>query len=908
VPACIRFARCRRAKGFSIARAWPAVILALLLPWPSGARAEGLGAATARPPVLRATLDNGLRVVIVHNALAPLATVQVNYLAGSDVAPAGFPGMAHAQEHMMFRGSPGLSADQLANIAASIGGRFDADTQQTVTQYMFTAPVEDLDVVLRIEAIRMRGALDSEDLWVRERGAIEQEVAQDLSNPQYVAYSRLLGALFEGTPYAHDALGTRTSFDRTTGAMLKHFHDTWYAPNNALLVIVGDVDGEKVLAHVKTFFGGIPPRPLPARPEVRLRAVAPRRFDLDTDLPYGLVLVAVRLPGFDSPDVAAAQVLADVLDSQRGGLHTLAAQGKALDAGFSVHLLPGAGLGYAVAAFPRGARPSALLADVRTVLADAARMGVPADLVAAAKRRALARSEIEKTSLPGLAAAWSQALAVERRSSPEDAARAIEQVSVADVNRVARRYLGPSRAVVAVLTPRSSGSPVASKGFQRKESLTPPETKPVPLPEWAEAAVNRLSLPAFPAHPTVTTMANGLTLIVQPESISDTVSVLGRIRNTPGLQVPPRKEGLGEVLDRLFDFGTTSLDRVAFQRALDAIAADESAGTDFSLTVPAGEFERGVQLLADHELHPALPAAAFEIVRRQVAATVAGRLRSPDYLASRTLRTALLPADDPTLRQATPDSVSSLTLEDVRRYHDRAFRPDLTTIVVTGNVTPAEAVTVIERYFGGWRAEGPRPNTMLPPVPPSGPSSTVVPNASRIQDVVTLAETMGLTRSDPDYYALELGNHVLGGAFYATRLYRELRERAGLVYFVSSSMDVRKTRAFYVVEYACDPSRVSTARAIIERQLRTMQTTPASAEELRRAKALLLREIPLSGSSEEGIASGLLDRATRNLPLDEPIIAARRYLALTAEEVQAAFARYVRSEDLAQVTEGPGPR
>ena len=163
-------------------------------------------------------------------------------------------------------------------------------------------------------------------------------------------------------------------------------------------------------------------------------------------------------------------------------------------------------------------------------------------------------------------------------------------------------------------------------------------------------------------------------------------------------------------------------------------------------------------------------------------------------------------------------------------------------------------------------------------------------------------------RFDPDYYALQLGNNVLGGGFYATRLYQDLRENAGLVYYVASSFNIGKTRGTYSVRYGCDPENVSKARAVVVRDLKDMQNTPVGSDQLVQAKALLLRQIPLSEASLTSIADGLISRATIGLPLDEPSIAAHHYVALDAPEVQAAFAKWLRPDDLVQVVQGPNPQ
>ena len=311
-------------------------------------------------------------------------------------------------------------------------------------------------------------------------------------------------------------------------------------------------------------------------------------------------------------------------------------------------------------------------------------------------------------------------------------------------------------------------------------------------------------------------LANGIRLIVQPEKVSPTITVLGQVKNNDDLQEPAGKEGVSDLLGNLFSYGTLSLDRVAFQKAQDDIGAEISAGTSFGLRVQSDHFERGMELLADNLLRPALPEAAFAVVKEETIGSLRGRLKSPGYLSGRALREGLFPANDPALRDATPETVAAISLADVKSYHAAVFRPDMTTIVVIGHVTAKQARAAVEKYFGAWKAVGAKPVTDLPAVPPNKPSRSVVPDASRVQDEVILAETVGVTRSHPDYYTLELGNHVLSGAFYASRLYRDLREKAGLVYTVGSSLEAGKHRSLFRVIYGCDPPNVSKARAMVE--------------------------------------------------------------------------------------------
>ena len=874
--------------------------------------AVSVGGATAAPAtapdVVRTTLQNGLRVVIVRDTLAPVVTTEMNYLVGSNEAPKGFPGTAHAVEHMMFRGSPGLTKDQLSALAANMGGDFNADTTEGVTQYFFTVPAQDLKVALHIHAIRMRGVDMAPEEWAKERGAIEQEVSRDLSDPAYKFITQLRSRLFQGTPYQHTPLGTRPSFQKTTAAALKSFHDTWYAPNNAILVIAGDVDPQAALKEVKAQFGSIPWKPLPQRPSFQLQPVQAHTVELPTDYPYGFVLLSYRTPGLRSQDYATALVLSQALNSKRAQLYAMGLNGKALFGGFGSDFLPQSGFAFAEGIFPRGGKPDGVLKTMQGIVQQVRSQGVPADLVAAAKSRAIADLEYKKNSVSGLANAWSQALAFEGAPSPDAVKAAIAAVTPAQVDALAKRMLDPSHAITAILTPQSSGKPTSSQGFGGAEHFGGKPTGPVTLPEWAKSAFGTLQVPASAIHPTAFRLDNGLQVIVQPETVSKTVEVFGQVRTNQDLQAPKGQEGVAAVLGDLFDFGTKSLGRLQFQAALDKISAHESAGSSFSLAVPVDHFAQGMKLLADNELHPALPPQAFPTMQHREAAAAAGQVQTPDFLNAIHLDKALLPAQDPALRYATKASIGSLTMADVTRYYHQTFRPDMTTLVVIGDVTPAQARQVVTATFGDWTASGPKPDTYYPAVPLNDQATQfTTPDTTSVQDSVTMAEQIDLTNHSPDRFALNAGNMVLSGGFYAARLPRDLREKRGLVYTVGSHLSLQHNRGRFVVSYGSDPGKVAEARALVLRDLKQMQDSPVSAAELHQVKGMLLRQLPLQESSFGSIAGQLLQLSLQGKPLNSTTVAAQHYLDLTAAQIQAAFKTYIRLDAFVTAVKGPAP-
>jgi zinc protease len=866
------------------------------------AQTSSAGAVT----VTRATLGNGLRVVVLRDPLAPVVSTFMNYQVGAD--DESITGLAHAQEHMMFRGSKTLSASQFAEATAITGGAFNANTQSEITQYFYTMPAADLDVALHLEAARAQNILDTQALWDQERGAITQEVTRDNGDADYRLYVKVLHHVLAGTPYADEGLGTVESFARQVNApQLRAFYRAWYHPNNAIYVIAGDVDPRQTLAKVRALFGAIPRAPLPARKPVKLGPLSPASYSDQTDQPFTETFLTYRFPGYQSRDYAASRILVDVLNSRRGSLYELVADGKAVDVSAGSQPFSKAGLAFVELDANAGVDPQTALGELRAVIDGYRAGGIPADLVEAAKQRAIERAQFARNSVSGLAREWSQALAVEHRT-PDDDLAAIRRVTAGDVDRVLRTYLVNETATSAYAVPKSAGQPGSGAqggGLGAPENNTIEPAAGTSLPSWAARVLKNLQVPRRTLHPTEMTLANGIKLVVVPENVSDTVTLRGAVRNDPGIEEPASQEGVSGIAAALMRYGTTTYDRLAYQRELDNIAASVSTGLGFSLDVLTPNFDRGVQLLADGELHPSFPAGAFSIVKTREYRTALAQQESPEHQASIDLMTALYPPDDPARRFATPQSIQALTLDDVKAWYAKAYRPDLTTIVVVGNVTPARARAVVERWFGGWSAAGPRPPLGRSAVADNAPAAFTVPATGRVQASVTLAETLRLHRSDADVAALRVANTVLSGGFYASLLFHDLREVGGLVYSVNTALNTGRSRSRFTITYGCDPQNVDRAQAMALADLRRLQTAPLSSDRLARAKALLMGAIPLRQQSVAGVAGELLGYASDGLALDQGLIDARRQLAVTARDLQSAMARWIRPDGFVRVVQGP---
>jgi len=857
-------------------------------------------------PVHQRVLANGLQVVVVEDHAAPVVQVAMWYRFGALDELPGKTGLAHGLEHMMFRGTPSLSEGGLDDVTALLGAEANANTANTYTHFYTVAPASRLNLLLRIEADRMRNLSLKEHDWRLERGAVLSEYDGDLGSPSTRLYDDVCKTAIALPLCSLGALGVRHDIVASNAQDLRSYYEQYYRPNNATLVITGDVTPDEAFSLADGAFATIAPAPIPARRDRALHFAHDRRIVEHGDEPYALIDLAYPIPGDLEAGSGEASIFDGVLGNPRSPLYrALILSGLSLgyETSSATNLI--GGLEHIFITVAPGQSPDRVASVFRTTLQRMLLDGISPELIGAAKRAAAVNVISSRDAMTSIADRYGYTIGVERRHDPTEDDALIFGATDASVNAFAREHFATPSVVGFLLPmhPKPGVSTAPSEGGVSDRFGDRAPSGPVVEAPWVRMLLAQPMPLDSHILPTIFTLPNGLRCLVQPLHENPTVFISGQIDSDQRFD-PPGKEGTGLFAASLLAYGGTRYDFAAQHALADRLGASLEYGDEFAAHGLSHDLPQLLDILADAETSPRDDAPYIGLVRRSLRADVATREQNPDARAGRALEEMLLPPHDPELRRPTLSSLAAITLTDIRAYAHRYFRPDLTTLTIVGDVDPADVRREVERSFGRWRNNGPRPDLRLALLPLPHPAIRSVQATRRLVGV-TIAQP-SVPRSSPDFVALNLLNEMLGGGgSFDTRLMHELREERGLVYGVSSSYAPGRYRGTLSISLRAAPEHVAAAIALTKSELRRFLTVAPSQRELDRARARLINGTLVAEQATDVIAHHVSTIGFYHLPLTYYRDLRRHYARITPADILAVAKRQLHPDHLVIVQEGP---
>ncbi|MCW1383973.1 insulinase family protein [Novosphingobium sp. KCTC 2891] len=885
-------------------------------------------------PYERFTLPNGLTVLVNTDRKAPVVAVAVWYGVGSKHEPRGKTGFAHLFEHLMFYGTPHVPGDFFQPLTQAGATDMNGTTWLDRTNYFETVPTGALDRALMMESDRMGyllGAMTQKRLDA-QRAVVQNEKRQRDNQPYGLVEYEQLEALYPaGHPYRHSTIGSMADLDAASLADVKAWFRDHYGPNNAILVLSGDIDLATAKEKAAKWFA-----PIPAGPKVEPVAVpvptlgAPLTKTIRDSVATTRIYRMWAIPGYDNPDYLPLQVSAVVL----GGLASsrlddaLVRQKQlAVSVTASGDVFAQGGQFVAQVDVKPGADPAAAAAALDAEITRLAADGPTADELTRALT-VIASGQIRALESVGGDSGKTQALAEGLLFSGDPERTKAELARAAtltpdDVRAATRTWLTrPAFALTVEPGARTEG------GEQRGgDGLGPlPKARAARAAPAARTALafadpaDRSKLPAvgevtaldFPAIERAT-LSNGMKVYFARRAAVPAVSV--RVSFDAGYAADPKDAlGTGALLLQLMDEGTTTRDSTELARARERLGAQINGfatadATSFQLDAMAPNLAPSLDLLADYVRRPALAPAELERVRAQQLAAISAETSDPQSLASRTLYPVLYGPAHPygiaPSGRGEAGVVARLTQADLAAFHRRWLRPDKARVFIVGDTTLSDVTRLLERSFGDWQAPAePAPaKDFSAPIPAPRPRILLIDRPGVPQSMIMAGEPIAAKGTD-DLVALRSANDVFGGDFLS-RLNTNLRETKGWTYGTSSGLNDRLDRLAYLMVAPVQADKTGPAIAEMRRELTEYVTTKgARPDELAWSTSGSARELPgmfeTSGAVLDAVAKivtyGRPDNFYQTLP--------ERYRTMTPADLDAAIRAKVDPRALTWVVVG----
>ena len=871
-------------------------------------------------PHQKFVLDNGLTVIVHEDHKAPVVGVSMWYNVGSKDEPNGKTGFAHLFEHLMFNGSENLPGDYFTYLQQIGATDVNGTTSFDRTNYFQTVPTGALERTLFMESDRMGHLLGavSQKVLDNQRGVVQNEKRQGDNRPGGLVFYEVLKNLFpEGHPYYHTTIGSMADLDAASlGDVAAWFHNR-YGPNNAVLVLAGDIDAAAVRPLVEKYFAAIPRGPVnnPAQAAIPTLA-APKSLVMKDHVATTTVSRYWAVPGLLDRQLVALDVGGSVLGglaSSRFDKTLVRDEQIAVSASANMYALQRVGIFFVQATVKPGIDPALVEKRLDELIAQYIAEGpteaeVQRATLGEVGGRIRALEQVGDFGGKAVTLAEGQTFAGDSDFYKKTLAT-YASITPAEVQAAMKQWL--ARPALSVRLEPGERPPYVETQFKPDGKVPPSKTAAVPGPKRDIPPVGQLSSLDFP-DVTHTRLANGIAVDYAQRSAVP-VTQLALSFDAGDAADDPAARGVQGLALGMLEEGTSKLDAQAFSEAKERLGVeiDTSSSLDRStvtMSALSANLSPSLGLVGDMVREPAFAASALARVKAQSLTAISQLQKDPNGIAARALPALLYGPNHPyaALRGGDAAALTAVTREDLLAFKDRWLRPDNLKIFVVSDRPLAEIMPLLNEQFGTWQASAAPKGVKSFGATPARPATSRIVLIDRPGSPQSVISGGQLTPLDPkgDVVAASTANDVLGGDFLS-RINMDLRESRGWSYGAYGNLSLREHSVPYVISAPVQANRTGEAIAELDKLVGGILGANAiSADELGRVTANSINELPGRFETSSAVLSAMMTNDLLGRPDDYYETLAGRYRALTAPTVNSALRQVLARKGFVWVVVG----
>lgn len=882
-------------------------------------------------------LKNGLKILLKSEKAAPIIAWQVWYKVGSRNESNTLTGLAHYLEHMMFKGTKTFDKGEIAQIIQLRGGIFNAFTGDDYTAYFENFSPEHLELAIKIEADRMRNSRLAQEEIETERSVIVSELEGGENNPNNILYKNLKAAAYDVHPYKNPIIGWKKDLYNINHENMKAFYETFYAPNNAVAVLVGNFEEQLALELIEKYFGDYKAaeHKLPAISEEPKQASF-KKVIINKEGYVKLLANAYHIPKFDHEDTAALHIISDVAF---GGTSSRLFK-KLVDTGLVTNISGHAeanvdpGLFRVIAAI----NPDEDITKVEKII-DAELEAIKSGITEDELRRAKAR--VEASSIYERDGAYNEALqigyfeGISKWETYVDWVDMVNAVSIDDIKKVAKKYFVKTNKTSVELIPEAASESLVSDssigltvndqlvqayGAATVDKLDPEKLKK--LLKLSEAKYSKNSS-AYELNLELKNIALGKDFdsvkVIHKEDHNlplvymDTVLFAGSINDNDKL-------GLAYMTAEMLERGTKQRDKFQISELLDLYGSEISISNkketaEIEVSSIKKNLDQTLEILTEMLKEPLFSEKELEKLKVEAIASVKQEDEYLRNITARELKRVIYPEDHPYYAH-TPEekikAIEKITIDDIKAFYKKHYNTKNLIISIVGDITEEEVKTKLKELFSDWNSDTKDPKNDRPEVKlvtAKKPTEKTIIKDDKSQTEVLMGHSTEISRMHKDFYPLLLANYALGGSALSSRLGTKVRDEHGLVYDVRSGFKASLGAGSFTVSLGCNPNNTEKAIKIAKEVITEFLKEGISETELEATKSYIAGSFAARNlSSNEDIAGTLAFMEVYQLGSGYVENYSKLINAISLEEVNEAARKHIKPELLNVIIAGPSTK